>query len=350
MGGRKAGSGKSGKANIFDVAKLAGVSIKTVSRVVNDEPNVQDKTRAKVLKAVAQLGYKPNASARSLSGNKSYVIGLVYENAREFSYMKNMLNGAINACEAVGYTLLLRPLTLPDPAAVDRIREFATSTGMDGIILPPPICDFPGIEKVLADANVETVLIAPKHDAPPTMTILCNDEEASYEITNYVISLGHERIGFIKGHPDHSASDQRYDGYRRAIREQGISFDRSLVRQGYFDFESGRKGARKLLELKDAPTAIIASNDDMAAGVLFEAHERNVTIPDDLSVVGFDNTPIAEHTWPPLTTVSQPIDEMADKATRLLASALREPDAREVPETFACELVIRASTGTGKTR
>jgi len=331
---------------IFDVAELAGVSIKTVSRVANNEPNVHQKTRDKVSKAIETLQYRPNSAARGLSGKRSYVIGLVYENPHEFSYMKDVLNGALKACETQGFTLLLLPLSLPSDTVVEDIRRFAIQTRLEGMVLPAPIGDFTEVVSLLGELQLPYAQIGPKKPQPDAITIFCDDEDASCRLTEYVISQGHQRIGFIKGHPDHGATQHRYRGYRRALKNHGMTYDRTLVKQGYFDFESGKAAGLKLMELDKPPSVIIASNDDMAAGVIFEAHEKGLVVPTDLSVVGFDDTPLASHIWPPLTTVRQPITEMADSATSLLISRLRGETVASPTEEFCCELIIRSSTGS----
>lgn len=343
MPGKKSASKQ--KANIFDVAKLAGVSIKTVSRVANNEPNVQESTRNKVLKAIARLNYRPNAAARGLSGKRSYVIGLVYENPHEFSYMKDVLNGALEVCEGGGYSLLLRPIVLPDKSLEDDVRHFVLQTRLDGIILTAPICDNPNIQQLLSELKIPFAQISPKEKKEGSIGITCNDEDASYSLTQFLISQGHREIGFIKGHPDHGASRMRLRGYRRALKANGIAYSATLVRQGYFDFNSGKVSTRKLLAMKKRPSAIIASNDDMAAGVIFEAHEEGLSIPGDLSVAGFDDTPIASQIWPPLTTVRQPILDMAKTATTMLVNRLQNREVPDANDTFSCKLVIRASTG-----
>lgn len=332
------------KATIFDVAELAGVSIKTVSRVVNSEPNVRAKTRDKVRKAIRKLSYQPNAAARGLSGKRSWAIGLVYENPNEFSYVGAFLDGALRACEDEGYSLLLRPLTLPDPDIVEDISRFARQARLDGMILPAPVGDFPEVLQSLRKMEIPFVTITPKAVTPDAINIECEDELASLELTGHLIGLGHRKIGFIKGHPDHGASAKRFAGYRRALKDHRIPYKASLVRQGHFDFDSGRRAAKKLLDLGDPPTVIVASNDDMAAGALFEARERGLLVPEDLSVAGFDDTPLASHIWPPLTTVRQPIRRMADSAARLLIRKIRGEDGEPPEQRFVCEVIIRGSS------
>ena len=332
------------KPTIFDVAQLAGVSIKTVSRVVNNEPNVRESTKARVLAAVNELEYKPSSAARGLSGKRSWVIGLVYENPHEFSYLAALLNGILKACEQEGYSMLLHPLNLQDPGIEHRVRQFVTQTGADGIVLPPPVCDIAAIRNLLDVLSVPVALITPSSQ-DMAIAVHCQDEQASCQLTEHVIALGHERIGFIKGHPDHSVSAMRLAGYRRALKANGIARSPELVCQGYFDFESGQKAAAKLLALKRPPTAIIASSDDMAAGVHLEANRRGLEIPRDLSLAGFDDIPLASRIWPPLTTVRQPIDEMSSSATQLLIQQLKGAEDLTDPAPFDCEIVIRQSTG-----
>ncbi|MDE0349729.1 MAG: LacI family DNA-binding transcriptional regulator [Gammaproteobacteria bacterium] len=339
---------RSNKVTIFDVAARAGVSIKTVSRVVNKESNVRAQTRERVLDAVRALHYRPNAAARALSGNRSRVVGLVYENAQEFSYTQHVLNGALGACEARDYALLLCPTGLPNPDIVDRVRDFAAEGRVEGVVLPAPLGDLAEVRALLSELSIPFAAITPKEPSPEEINISCRDRDATFGLTEYLIGQGHRAIGFITGHPDHAASGERYAGYRDALRDHGVPFAEDLVRQGYFDFESGKRAAGALLELTPAPSAIIASNDDMAAGVLFEARERGTSVPGDLSIVGFDDTRIASRVWPPLTTARQPIARMAETATRLLIDRLDGEPARSPEQSFECELVIRESTARAR--
>lgn len=337
-----------GKVTIFDVAARAGVSIKTVSRVVNNESNVREQTREKVLSAVRELRYRPNAAARALSGNRSRVVGLLYENAQEFGYTQHVLNGALAVCEARDYALLLCPIGLPSPDIVERVRDFTAEGRIEGMLLPAPMGDLPEVRSLLGELRIPFAAITPKDPLPQEINVTCKDRDATFALTEYLIEQGHRAIGFVTGHPDHGASAERYAGYREALRKHGVPFAKERVRQGYFDFESGKQAARALLDLEAGPSAIIASNDDMAAGVLFEARERGVAVPDDLSIVGFDDTRIASRVWPPLTTARQPIARMAETATRLLIDRLNGEPARSPQEPFECELVIRESTARSR--
>ena len=332
------------KPTITDVAKKAGVSIKTVSRVVNKEPNVSDGTREKVQIAIDSLSYQPNFSARQLAGNRSFSIGLLYENPHEFNYMKGVLDGVFETCTKDGYSLLLRPCHFPVNALLHEATQFLQQTQVDGVILTAPLGDVPELLNVLRLDNIPFAQISPSKESPRGTWVNSNDLGASEMLTDYIVSLGHRRIGFIKGPPNHSATNLRYEGYRNCIKRHGIVFERTLVKSGSFDFESGQQAARKLLALAEPPTAIIASNDDMASGVIHVAHELGIAIPGQLSVAGFDDTPLASRLWPQLTTVKQPISEMASAVTGLLMNKIKGKTSNAQHRRFEFELVIRDST------
>lgn len=331
------------KTNIYDVAERAGVSIKTVSRVVNNEPNVRANTREKVQAAIAELGYMPSAAARELTGKGSRVIGLLYENSEDFSYTNKILTAALNACEEEGYTLVLRPFTLPNPRLAESVKQLKENARVEGIIVLPPLADDKELRKQLKQMGLPVALIAPKSAPKDAICVRCTDEQASYDLACYMIDRGHQRIGFIKGHPDHSASAERFAGYLRALADRNIAQDEQLIVQGYFNYDSGRAAAKELLSLSPPPTAIIASNDDMAAGTLYEARELGLAVPHQLSITGFDDTALASHLWPPLTTVKQPITEMTTAATRGLIQRLRGDEPATLAP-FNCEIVVRDST------
>lgn len=339
---------KAAKPTIFDVARLSGVSIKTVSRVVNKEPNVRPRTRQKVAQAVARLSYQPSAAARGLSGRRSRALGLVYENPKEFSYVGEALASALAACEGADYSLLLKPITLPSASLAEDVRKFALQARLDGMLLLAPVCDQPAAIQALAALQVPLAAISPRQPVPGSVNIFCQEEEASYRLATHVIEQGHRRLGFIKGHPDHGGSQQRYQGYKAALKAQGLPLNRSLVRQGQFDFESGRHATASLLALPEPPSVIIAGNDDMAAGAYYEASERGLAIPADLSIAGFDDTKIATHIWPPLTTVRQPIRQMSAQAVQSLIALLNGEVQPQEP--LPCEVVIRQSTALPKVK
>lgn len=336
-----------GRVTIEDVASLAGVSIKTVSRVVNRGPNVRPDTRQRVEKAIRELQYTPNTSARSLAGNRSFLIGLLYVNPAA-SYIINILTGAVDACRAGGFELLLHPCNYTDADLPRQISELARNTRLDGLILTPPLSDMDELIAELDTAGIPLARIAPGGHDDAGRSVCTNDEEVCAELTRYIISLGHQDIGFIVGHPDQLAVQKRYSGFRRALREAGLRLQKSLLCHGDNSFESGVECARRLLKRKPRPTAIIASTDDMAAGLVSVAHELGIRIPDELSVTGFDDVPLAHKVWPPLTTIRQPMQAMGERATALLLARLRDDDSAGEDANIPSEIVIRESTGPAR--
>ena len=338
MDRRAPASGRRG-ITIREVAGRAGVSIKTVSRVVNNEPNVRPETRKRVREAVAALDYEPLAAARGLAGRRTYSVGLLYENPHEFSYIQRLLDGACAACDATGHTLLLRPCA--NDMAADKVRQFVRQTRVDGVLLAAPITDRTDITSLLVEGRMAFVSISPRKTSPDWPSVSPDDVEASRMLTGHVLGLGHRRIGFIEGDPRHGASHKRLRGHLDCLRHRGFEPDPELIVAGRFDFDSGRRGLHAFRQLDDPPTAVIACNDDTAAGVLVAAHERGIRVPETLSVAGFDDSPTAVHTWPPLTTVRQPIAEIAYRATELLIATIAGEPPRQ--ETFDCDLIARSS-------
>ncbi len=332
------------KATIDDVAELSGFSIKTVSRVVNNEPNVRQSTRDKVMAAVDKLGYRPNLSARSLAASRSYVFGLLYDNPSA-NYVIDVQDGVLSVCRPQGYDLLIHPCSHRDVRLKDEILDLVRQTRVDGLILTPPITDLPELVQALCAADFPFVRIAPANHKELAPYVETNDWQAAYDMTCKLIGLGHKRIGFVRGHPDHHAVAFRYEGYRAALADKGLPFDESLVEQGFNSFESGEKAGRRFLQRPNRPTAVFAGNDDMAAGVMMVAHQLDLRIPMDLSVAGFDDTPVAHQIWPALTTVRQPIRAMAQQATQLLLDRARGGDTGAASKALSSSLILRESTG-----
>ena len=333
------------KATIDDVAALAGVSIKTVSRVVNKEPNVRPETRDKVLAAIAELDYLPNLSARSLAGNRSYVLGLVYAFPAANYYVIDIQEGVLSVCRPQGYDLLIHPCNHRDENIAKEIKDLIHQKRIDGLILTPPLTDNLDLLNVLKSINIPFVRVAPTRNKDMSPYVETNDQEASYDMTCQLIAMGHTRIGFICGHPDHLAVSRRYEGYKAALIENNIPLSEDLVEHGLNSFDSGEASARKLLERRPRPTAIFAANDDMAAGAMLVAHQAGIKIPGELSVAGYDDTPVAHQLWPALTTVRQPIQQMAKKVTELLLKQLRGKDVQLPASMLSSSLIVRDSTG-----
>ncbi|MCE2842672.1 MAG: LacI family DNA-binding transcriptional regulator [Novosphingobium sp.] len=305
------------RSNIRDVAARAGVAVKTVSRVLNGHPYVSADTKARVEEAMKALDFRPSVAARILSGAKSNQVALIYDNHSPY-YMFQIQTGCWDVCRAKGIRLLAQPVDVADPDVGDQVRGLVTETQVDGIILSSPVTDCEPVLRALEAMDIPFVRISPGTNHALTSSVFMDDAQAADDMTTHLINAGHRRIGFIKGHPNHKGSEDRLAGYRRALDRAGIAFDPVLVCDGEFDFDSGVRGAGRLLDLPEPPTAIFASNDDMAAGVLAVAHDRNIDLPGELSVAGFDDTTLARTVWPPLTTIHQPMAELAQTAAEIL--------------------------------
>ena len=330
---------------IHHVADHAGVSIKTVSRVLNNEPNVRPAMRDRVLAAVEALRYRPSVSARSLAGSRSFLIALFYDNPSP-NYIGDVQRGAVARCRQDGRHLVVEPIDSAAPDAPELARSTAMTLRPDGVILTPPVSDNRLVLQALEEARTPYVRIAPDSELERAARVSMDDRRAAYEMTLHLLDLGHHDIGFIIGHPEHGASHLRLEGFTEAMRARGHELRQDRLLQGYFSFQSGYDCAEALLAAGDRPSAIFASNDDMALGVLAVAHRRRLAVPTDLSVVGFDDTPAAMTSTPPLTTVRQPIFEMAAAAAEMLINGecdpliAGEPPSRLLP----FDIVVREST------
>ena len=331
------------RVTIKDVSKLAGVSIKTVSRVLNKERYVRADTQAKVEAAVEALKFSPSLAARTLGGRRSFQIALIYDNHSPF-YIHQIQEGVWAQCREQGVRMLAQPADVGSPTLAAEVGGLIDETHVDGIILSSPVTDAPEVLVELELRGIPFVRISPGTNHAMTSSVFMDDVQAADDMTTHLINEGHRRIGFIIGHPNHMASDQRLFGYRRALDRAGIAFEPGLVRPGQFDFASGAAAAELLLDLPEAPTAIFASNDDMAAGVLAVAHRRDIAVPEALSVAGFDDTELASAVWPPLTTIRQPTRDLAYSAAGLLFAE----EVGVVHRRLQHELVVRGSTGRAR--
>lgn len=330
------------RARIEDVAAQAGVSIKTVSRVLNHEPNVAEATRKRVEAAVEKLDYRPHPSARTLAGRRSYLVAMLYDNPSS-NYLMEVELGVLDACQARHYNLMLAPLEYDARDIVAKVETLVEQSRLDGVVLTPPITDDAALLRRLDELDLPWASISAM-EANRRIGVIVDEQSAVCEMIEHLVSLGHRRIAHIKGHPAHGASGWRLAGYREGLKRAGIRFDPALVVDGEFYYESGFQATNRLLELKRPPTAIFAANDDMAAGAICAICERGLSVPGDVSVCGFDDTPIARHIYPALTTVRQSTREMGRLAGEELLKAIRSRDAGEmvdVPYT----LQIRRSTG-----
>jgi LacI family transcriptional regulator len=315
---RKSGRRGGSVVTIHDVARHAGVSPMTVSRVINAETNVREETRAKVAASVKALRYSPNLAARSLASADALHLGILYSNPSS-AYLSEFLLGSLEQSSLAGCQLVIERCDNDESQTVERLVQ----GGVHGVILPAPLCDSEAALKAVEKAQLPAVLVASGRPAAGLSAVSINDFEASRAMTRHLLDLGHRRIGFINGHPNQTASGQRFRGYIEGMTEAGLSVGTDQVAQGYVTYRSGLEAAEKLLTAWK-PTAIFASNDDMAAATMAVAHRRGLDVPSDLAVAGFDDTPLATTVWPALTTVRQPIADMAREAVRLLIEQIRK--------------------------
>ena len=329
------------RATIDDVARTAGSSTKTVSRVLNNEPNVRDSMRERVLAAMAELNYRPLTSARSLATNRSFMVGLLYDN-RSPSYIMEVQAGVLEACVAQHYSMMVQPLLSDAPDFVEQVEDILSRHQPDGLILTPPITDHPGLLEHLRRIGLPFASIAPHHPKDCIGAML-HEREAAAAMVDHLVALGHRRIAHILGDPRHGAGVWRLAGFRDGLRRAGLREDPAYMVQGRFSFESGVAAMRQLLALPQRPTAIFAADDDMAVGAIWAAAEAGVPVPGEVSICGFDDTTIATQVWPPLTTIHQPVREMGRRATEELLLRVLDKGAPRMVEVDY-EMRIRAST------
>jgi len=319
---------KTGKsAKMRDVADLAGVSIKTVSRVLNNEPHVQEKLRRRVREAAGKLEYVPSQSARSLRGSRSYDINLVCHMAGS-NYVNSIQFGAVIACQDLGFQLSISLLENLGGKSIAEIRSafegIMRRRRPDGVVLLAPYANDEKIGFVLQEMGMPVVRIGPVDTQSQGLLVEIDDYQAAIDVVHHLTDLGHRRIGFIRGSEDQRSAHVRYSGFSVAMQAAGLEVEPDLVRPGTYDFESGYDAGVYFLGLDRRPTAVFSSNDDMAAGLVAAYTERGIKVPDELSVVGFDDADIATRMRPFLTTIRQPLRDLGATAVRELVSSLNE--------------------------
>jgi LacI family transcriptional regulator len=335
---------KRGAVTIHDVARHAGVSSMTVSRVMNGGKYVSKEMQRKVNASIEALSYSPNLTARSLKSDVR--IGALYSNPSS-SNLGAFLMGAFRQSGTSGCQFMIEPGVTEEEAleGLERLIE----AGIGGVILPPPLCDSAKMLEKVSSAGVLPLSFATAIPREGVSAIVVDDYKGAFDMTRYLIAAGHRAIGFIKGDPKHSPSQRREQGYRAALAGAGVRIDPQWIAPGLFTYKSGLDAARQLLAVSPRPTAIFASNDDMAAAVSAVAQGMGLSVPRDLSIAGFDDAPVASTVWPELTTIRQPIADMAATAVSMLAEQVRrgrgggETKAQHVREMLT--LVERNSTG-----
>lgn len=339
------------RATIIDVAEKAGVSYATVSRVVNNKSNVAPETRDKVLSVMQEMGYQANLHARRLVGGRSNVIGVLVHGLAS-QYLSEIFGGIQDVLSATDLDLMLYTTHRRTRDAV-RSVDMLSGGLAEGLLIVLPHHPERYVSTLRA-RGYPYVLIDHKGASREDISVVAANWQGGYEATQYLIQLGHRRIGMITGNMEMDSAHDRLDGYKAALRNAGIPIDPALIYQGDYHESAGIEGGAALLNLSQPPSAIFASNDIMALGLLEVARMRGLSVPGHLSVVGFDDIPMASMSWPRLTTVRQPLAEIGRVATRMLLRRLDWAEKSEATQAMQnssfqsvvlpVELIVRQST------
>lgn len=332
------------KTTINDVARLSGVSKRTVSRVINNSSKVGETTRAKIQKIIDELNYSPNAQARGLAARRSYLLGMIYDNP-DALYLDDVQRGVLGICRQLGYELVVHPCDMKSDRLKEEAVNFVNRSKLDGVIILPPISENNDLAGALGQAGVNYVRLASMALDSTDHVVISNERSAAAAMAEYLLELGHRRIGYIAGPKGMKSTRERLEGFCQALEKHGCKPARGMLARGAYTFESGKECARVLLANPVPPTAIFASNDEMAVGAINAAQELGLKVPEDLSVAGFDDSILATRITPTLTTIRRPVRQMAQLATIKLVAAIdgREEDARSAIMVDAL-LVARNST------
>lgn len=331
---------KSAQATINDVARLAGVSKKTVSRVINRSPLLNEETRERVEKVIAEIGYVPNPQARALALRRNFLIGLIHDNPNPHMVL-NVQQGLLEVLRDTEFELIVHPVDRGSATMLDEIRRFLERQRPYGVMILPPISENDSLAALCQEIGARYVRMGSASFDDAEHMVASNDREVVRGAVAHLIENGHKRIGLVLGPHGFRSAFERSQGYEAALDDADIPIQRTLIAQGDYTFESGMRAAERLLDLSPRPTAVFCSNDAMAAGVLHTARQRGLDVPRDLSIVGFDDTSIASYLWPPLTTVRWPIATMARAAALKLIGDGEDEESGE--SLFVSTLIRRAS-------
>jgi LacI family transcriptional regulator len=339
------GEGPRRRPTINDIARLAGVSKKTVSRVINASPYVQKETRERIEAVIAEHGYAPDPQARGLAFRRSFLIGLVYDNPNP-QYVVNMQLGLLDGMKGSGFELVVHPCNRASPTFLSDLRGFIERQKLFGVVLTPSVSEDERVAALMGDIGCEYVRVASVSLDTPAHMLETRDRLGGEAAAHHLAELGHTRVAFISGPPSFRSSRERREGFETGLAARGLSLEPRYSQEGAYTFESGIECAAALLALTPRPTAIFAGNDEMAAGVLQAARQSGVRVPEDLSVVGFDDFEIARRLWPSLTTIRTPTREIGRLAVERLMGLGDE--GRDLKDRLPA-LVIRESSGPAAT-
>lgn len=317
-----------GKPTINDVARAANVSKKTVSRVINKSPQLSEKTRAQVERAIAELGFVPNLQARAFALRRNFIIAVIHDNPNA-QLLVNVQQGVLEGIANTEFGMMVQPVDRTSPTIAETIREFLERQRPYGVVLLPPISERGDLADICREAGCRFVRMGSVKLDSAEHSITSNDREAVREAVEYLIAKGHRRIGFIDGPPHFTSPRERRAGFMEAMEQADIAVDAALVKPGSYTFESGVNAGEELVTMPDPPTAVFACNDEMAIGCMIAARRNGLLIPEDISIVGFDDTPLSSHVWPSLTTVHWPIVDMARVAAKKLIGSAKDAESAE---------------------
>ena len=331
-----------GRLTINDIARLAAVSKKTVSRVINKSAFVKEETREKIESIIRQSGYVPDLQARGLAFRRSFLVGMIYDNPNP-QYVVNMQQGILDVLGGTGFELVIRPVDRNEPTFLADMRTFVERQKLFGVILPPSVSEDERLARLLEEIDCPYVRIASVMLDKPARMVLTHDHVGGAAAARRLAELGHRRIAHISGPALFRSSHERRRGFMEGLAEAGLELAPELSKEGTYTYESGVARGSELLSMTQRPTAIFTGNDEMATGVYRAAREMGLRIPEDLSVVGYDDAPIAGRLWPPLTSVRVPIREMGRTAADKLFAEREGRDKSRLAE-FRPMLVERQST------
>ncbi|MEC3909294.1 LacI family DNA-binding transcriptional regulator [Sphingobium sp. CR2-8] len=329
---------------IVDVAAMAGVSIRTVSRVLNQSPKVNRETRARIQVAIDALNFRPSLRARALAKGRSFLIGLVH-NDRNALVLDSVQRGVGREATRRGYEVICHSVPVGDPGAADDVLGFARRARVDGLVVMPPVSDMVGLPDALKGDHVPAVAISAVPIRGYGAVLLSRERQAAGDVARHLIGLGHRRIAMITGPQDMISAIERRAGFVEALAEVGAAPAAEM--EGDYSLAAGVAAANSLLAASPAPTAIFAANDIMAAGVLKVAAERGIAVPAALSVVGFDGSIVAEMLTPALTTVARPFGAMAEMATRHLIDLIEGAPLSELTSPMLSIVPAQSTAAPG---
>ncbi|MEP1445242.1 MAG: LacI family DNA-binding transcriptional regulator [Paraglaciecola sp.] len=331
------------RSTINDVARLSGVSKRTVSRVINGATNVSQTTREKINSVIAELQFSPDKQARGLAANRSYLLGLIYDNP-DAMYIDQVQRGVLKICSAKGYELVVHPCTYKNSDFIEDCSHFVKRSNIDGVIILPPVSESKELANSLREQKIKYVRMASVDLDDYANMVVSDDRAALCDLARYLVSLGHSNFAVISGPKHFYSSTERLEGFCQTLDLLGVDIPDERIIEGENSYESGIECARQLLQIKPRPQVIFANNDEMAAGVLKVAHEMGISVPEQLSIAGFDDNLLAARVIPSLTTIQRPVSDMAILAAKKIIARIEGAELTEENYLVKPRLMIREST------